>query len=66
MATGVAYLLVPIVLKRIRLTTVFMYNNTQLSITSIVEILIKQDYFTWDKPVAALLVFLSVNFGNTE
>ena len=66
MATGVAYLLVPIVLKRIRLTTVFMYNNTQLSITSIVEIVIKQDYFTWDKPVAALLVFLSVYFGNTE
>ena len=66
MATGVAYLLVPIVLKRIRLTTDFMYNNTQLSITSIVEILIKQDYFTWDKPVAALLVFLSVYFGNTE
>ena len=66
MATGVAYLLVPIVLKRIRLTTVFMYNNTQLSITSIVEILIKQDYFTWDKPVAALLVFLRVYFGNTE
>lgn len=60
MATGVAYLLVPIALKRIRPTTVSMYNNAQPIIASIVAILIGQDYFTWDKPVAALLVFLGV------
>ena len=60
MATGVAYLLVPIALKRIRPTTVSMYNNAQPIIASIVAILIGQDSFTWDKPVAALLVFLGV------
>ena len=59
-ATGAAYLLVPIALKRIRPTTVSMYNNAQPIIASIVAILIGQDSFTWDKPVAALLVFLGV------
>ena len=59
-ATGAAYLLVPIALKRIRPTTVRMYNNAQQIIASIVAILIGQDSFTWDKPVAALLVFLGV------
>ena len=37
-----------------------MYNNAQPIIASIVAILIGQDSFTWDKPVAALLVFLGV------
>lgn len=60
MATGVAYLLVPIALKRIRPTTVSMYNNAQPIIASIVAILIGQDFFTWDKPVAAALVFFGV------
>lgn len=60
MATGVAYLLVPIALKRIRPTTVSMYNNAQPIIASIVAILIGQDIFTWDKPVAAALVFFGV------
>ena len=60
MATGVAFQLVPIAVKRIRPTTVSMYNNAQPIIASIVAILIGQDSFTWDKPVAALLVFLGV------
>jgi hypothetical protein len=60
MATGVAYLLVPIALKRIRPTTVSMYNNAQPIIASIVAILIGQDVFTWEKPVAAALVFFGV------
>ena len=60
MATGIAYLRVPIAWKRIRPTPVSMYNNAQPIIASIVAILIGQDSFTWDKPVAALLVFLGV------
>lgn len=60
MATGVAYLLVPIALKRIRPTTVSMYNNAQPIVASVIAILIGQDVFSWDKPLAALLVFAGV------
>lgn len=60
MATGVAYFLVPMALKRIRPTTASMYNNAQPIIASSVAILIGQDTLTWDKPVAALLVFAGV------
>lgn len=59
-ATGVAYLLIPMALKRIRPTTVSMYNNIQPMVASVIAIIIGQDTFTWDKPVAALLVFFGV------
>ena len=60
MATGIAYFLVPMALKRIRPTTASMYNNLQPIIASVIAILIGQDILTWDKPVAALLVFSGV------
>lgn len=60
MATGIAYFLVPMALKRIRPTTVSMYNNLQPIVASIIAILIGQDVFSWDKPVAACLVFTGV------
>lgn len=60
MATGIAYFLVPMALKRIRPTTVSMYNNAQPLIASTVAILLGQDIFSWDKPIAALLVFSGV------
>lgn len=60
MATGVAYFLVPFALKRIRPTTVSMYNNAQPLIASTVAIIVGQDMFSWDKPVAAILVFIGV------
>lgn len=60
MATGIAYFLVPLALKRIRPTTVSMYNNIQPLIASSVAIFIGQDVFSWDKPVAAVLVFTGV------
>lgn len=60
MATGVAYFLVPMALKRIRPTTVSMYNNIQPIVASIVAIMIGQDFLTWDKPAAAMLVFTGV------
>ena len=37
-----------------------MYNNLQPIIASIIAILIGQDVFSWDKPIAALLVFTGV------
>lgn len=60
MATGIAYFLVPMALRRIRPTTASMYNNLQPIIASVIAILIGQDIFSWDKPVAALLVFTGV------
>ena len=47
-------------LKRIRPTTASMYNNLQPIIASIIAILIGQDVFSLDKPIAALLVFTGV------
>lgn len=58
--TFVAYYLIPIALKRIRPTTLSMYNYAQPLIASTVAILLGQDRLTWDKPVATLLVFAGV------
>lgn len=60
MATGIAYFLVPMALKRIRPTTVSMYNNIQPIIASAIAIIIGQDVLSWDKPAAAVLVFTGV------
>lgn len=59
-ATGVAYLLVPMALRRIRPTTASMYNNVQPIVASAIAIFIGQDTFTWDKPLAAFMVFAGV------
>lgn len=59
-ATGLAYFLVPMALKRIRPTTVSIYNNAQPLIASTIAIVIGQDVFSWEKPVAATLVFTGV------
>lgn len=60
MATGVAYFLIPLALKHIRSTTVSMYNNIQPVVASVLAIAVGQDVWSWDKPVAALLVFAGV------
>lgn len=62
MATGIAYFLVPMALKRIRPTTVSMYNNIQPIVASIIAIIIGQDVFSWDKPIAVCLVVIGVYF----
>ncbi len=59
-ATFIAYLLVPLALKRLRPTTVSMYNYAQPLIASFVAILLGQDQLTWEKPVSAVLVFVGV------
>lgn len=56
-ATFITYLLIPVALKRIRPTTVSMYNYVQPLVAAVVAISIGQDLLTWQKPVAALLIF---------
>jgi drug/metabolite transporter (DMT)-like permease len=55
-ATGVAYFLIPLGLKRIRPTTVSMYSNLQPIIASGIAIYLGQDHFSWDKVFAAVMV----------
>lgn len=59
-ATGLAYFLIPVGLKRIRPTTVSMYSNLQPIIASCIAIRLGQDQFSWDKLVAAAMVMIGV------
>jgi drug/metabolite transporter (DMT)-like permease len=59
-ATVLNNLLVPVALKRIRPIIASIYNNLQPVIASVVAIWIGQDIFSWDKPLAALLVISGV------
>ena len=45
-------------MKFLRATTVSVYTNIQPVVASLVAIAVHQDVFTWDKPVAAVLVLL--------
>ena len=58
--TIIPYMLVAFSLKLLRPTTVSMYNYLQPVITSIMAISIGQDVFTWNKPLAAVLIFAGV------
>lgn len=55
-STCLTYFLVPFALKYLRATTVSIYMNLQPIVASIAAISIGQDTFTWDKPVALVLV----------
>ncbi|MDR2130493.1 MAG: DMT family transporter [Odoribacteraceae bacterium] len=59
-ATFLAYLLIPMALKRIRPTTISMYNYLQPIVAGIAAILVGQSVLTWDKPVATILIFSGV------
>ena len=59
-ATFVPYLLIPMSLKRIRPTTVSMYNYIQPIVASLIAVLIGQDTFSMQKCLSALLVFIGV------
>ncbi len=56
-ATFIPYLLIPMGLKRIRPTTVSMYNYIQPIIASFIAVMIGQDSLTLHKITSALLVF---------
>lgn len=59
-ATFVPYLLIPMSLKRIRPTTVSMYNYVQPIIASLIAVCIGQDRFSLWKILSAALVFVGV------
>ncbi|NDW19010.1 EamA/RhaT family transporter [Dysgonomonas sp. 216] len=59
-ATFIAYMLIPVAQKRIRPTTISMYNNLQPIIASFVAISIGQDTFSVGKLISGILVFMGV------
>ncbi|MBR7034325.1 MAG: DMT family transporter, partial [Bacteroidales bacterium] len=59
-ATFIAYFLVPIGQKNLRPTIVSMYAYVQPFIATIVSIIIGMDVMTWQKILAAILVFSGV------
>jgi len=61
-ATVLGYFMIPFAMQYLRATTVSIYTNLQPVVASLVAIAIGQDLFTWDKPVAALLVLLGAYF----
>ena len=65
-ATVLAYYLLPVALRHIRPTTVSMYSNLQPIITAALAIAIGQDIFTWNKPIALLLVIFGVFLVTTS
>ncbi|MDR1407274.1 MAG: DMT family transporter [Tannerella sp.] len=58
--TFVPYLFIPMALKRLRPTTVSMYNYIQPIVASLLAVMVGQDRFTPDKLISAALVFAGV------
>lgn len=58
--TALGFLLMPMGLKYIKATTASIYMNFQPIVASLVAIMIGQDIFSWEKPLAALLVIAGV------
>ena len=56
--TITAYTLIPLGMRSVSATVVSIYMNLQPIVASVTAILIGMDVFTWDKPVALLLVLL--------
>jgi drug/metabolite transporter (DMT)-like permease len=57
-ATGLGYFFIPYAMKVLKATTVSIYTNIQPVVASLVAIAVGQDHFSWDKPLAGLLVLL--------
>lgn len=56
-STFIAYMMIPMAQRRIRPTTIAMYNNLQPLIASIAAISVGMDRFSIEKVVAALFIF---------
>ena len=56
----IAFFLMPLALKRIKATTVSMYNNIQPIAASTAAIIVGQDVFSCDKPLALILIVTGV------
>jgi drug/metabolite transporter (DMT)-like permease len=59
-STMLGFFLMPVALKRIKATSAIMYVNVQPLVASTAAIIAGQDVFTWDKPIALLLVIAGV------
>ncbi len=59
-ATFVSYFLIPFSQKRIRPTLVSMYSYIQPIIATVISIILAMDILTWQKLLAAILVFAGV------
>lgn len=59
-ATYLTYILIPMGLKRIRPTTVGMYNYVQPLVASFVAISIGQEHFSMDKLLVGIVIFYGV------
>lgn len=55
-STSLGYFLMPFGMKYLRATTVSVYMNLQPIVASVAAICVGQDIFSWDKPLAAILV----------
>ncbi|MBQ0111614.1 MAG: DMT family transporter [Bacteroidales bacterium] len=66
LATCLNYMLIPFGQKRIRPTTLSMYNYVQPIVTTIIAILVGMDFLSWYKVLAAVLVFSGVYIVNTS
>lgn len=65
-STTLAFFLMPFALKRLEASTVSIFMNLQPIVASVVAIIIGQDVFTWDKPVATFLVVAGVYLVTTK
>ena len=65
-ATVVSYFLLPFSLRFLRPTTVSMYSNLQPVVTACIAIAVGQDIFTWNKPVALVLILIGVYLVTTS
>lgn len=65
-ATVISFMLVPYGLKYLRPTTVSIYINLQPVVASVVAIILGQDIFTWEKPIAGVLVLLGAYIVTTS
>lgn len=59
-ATFFTYMMIPLAQRRIRPTTIAMYNNLQPLIASFIAISVGMDRFTIDKLIAGILIFVGV------
>ncbi|MDL2214857.1 DMT family transporter, partial [Dysgonomonas sp. OttesenSCG-928-M03] len=59
-ATFIPYMLIPVAQKKIRPTTISMYNNLQPLIASFIAIFLGQDSFSFEKAIAGILILAGV------
>lgn len=65
-ATFFTYLMIPLAQKRIRPTTISMYNNVQPLVATIIAIMFMGDTFTFEKLIASLFIFGGVYLVTTS